>query len=218
MKKDFWLERWERAEIGFHQDEVNPYLVRYWPTLGSKTGKKVFVPLCGKSHDMIWLHRTGHPVVGVELSPIAVEAFFAENGYTPSTSAIRNFQQCEADDIRIMCGDFFDLTADDIRGVDAVFDRASLVALPPEMRQRYANHLMDILNPGTCILLITFEYDQSSMSGPPFAVTPDEVHALYGQRAKVDLLERIDVLEDNHRFKARGLNHLHENIFKLTVH
>jgi len=216
MKKEFWLERWERAEIGFHQDEVHPFLARYWNRLAPAPGSKVFVPLCGKSLDMVWLRQKGHPVVGVELSPLAVEAFFDELGISPATSNSAHFQQCEADGIRILCGDFFNMTQADLDGAATVYDRASLIALPPEMRQRYAQHMLDILPAGARALLITFEYEQSAMSGPPFAVTPEEVHALYGARANVELLERADVLAENERFKARGLTRLHENIFMLT--
>ena len=217
MKKDFWLERWERAEIGFHQDEINPYLVHYWPSLGANPDSTVFVPLCGKSRDMVWLRSQGHPVLGVELSPVAVRSFFAENGLDPVTSIHGNFDQCEAGHIRILCGDFFDLALDDLREVKAVFDRASLVALPPEMRTQYVSHMLKILPQGTQILLITFEYDQSRMSGPPFAVTREEVHALYEKAASVELLAHIDTLDDNQRFRTRGLDHLYENIFRITI-
>lgn len=216
MDKEFWLERWERAEIGFHQDAVNPHLARHWDALGAAPGSAVFVPLCGKSLDMVWLRKNGHPVVGVELSPLAVEAFFDEQGITPSTTHTAHFHQCEADGIRILCGDFFNLTRADLDGVRTVYDRASLVALPPEMRRHYAQHMLDILPPGSRILLVAFEYDQSQMGGPPFAVVPDEVHALYGAGARVELLERADVLEENAHFKTRGLTALHENIFLLT--
>lgn len=217
MKKDFWLERWERQEIGFHQGEVNPYLVKYWPKVNPAGTGKVFVPLCGKSQDLIWLRNYGHEVLGVELSPIAVESFFTENGYSPATTSIANFQQCTAANLKLLCGDFFELTADILKDTIAVFDRASLVALPPEMRARYVSHLVEILPPSSKILLITFEYDQTLMSGPPFAVTKDEVYALYGTFAEIELLESISVLEDNPQFKSRGLTMLHENIFLLTL-
>ena len=216
MEKEFWLERWERSEIGFHQDDVNPWLARHWPTLAAAPGSTVFVPLCGKSLDMVWLRQQGHPVLSVELSPIAVAAFFDEPGLCPATAHTGHFQQCEAEGIRILCGDFFQLTPADLAGVDTVFDRASLVALPTEMRQRYARHMLHILPKGARILLATFEYDQGIMSGPPFAVTPEEVQTLYSAGAEVALLERIDVLAENDRFKARGLDRLHENIFMLT--
>ena len=217
MKKDFWLERWQRAEIGFHQDEINQYLTHYWPSLDAAPGSTVFVPLCGKSRDMVWLRDQGHEVVGVEFSPVAVRAFFEENGLEPVISCREDFDQCEAGHIRILCGDFFDLTRDDLPDVKAVFDRASLVALPPEMREKYANHMLKILPHDTQILLITFEYDQSRMSGPPFAVTREEVYKLYSGATSVELLAHIDTLDDNQRFRARGLDRLFENIFRITV-
>ncbi len=217
MKKEFWLERWERQEIGFHQDEVNPYLRQYWQELHAARNGTVFVPLCGKSRDMLWLREQGHPVLGVELSPLAVHAFFEENGHIPRHAADARFDSCEADGIRILCGDFFDLRKRDLAGVSAVYDRASLVALPPEMRERYARHLATILPPATRILLITFDYPQQEMPGPPFAVSANEVAALYREYAEVRLLAQLDVLPQNPRFQQRGLTRLHENIFLLTL-
>ncbi|MBI5437701.1 MAG: hypothetical protein HY936_01890 [Nitrosomonadales bacterium] len=129
MKKDFWLERWERKEIGFHQSEINPYLRQYWQELHLARDKNVFVPLCGKSSDLLWLRKQGHPVLGVELSAIAAQAFFEENSYTPHRFPGGKFDCYEAGGIRILCGDFFDLSKDDMAKVSAVYDRASLVAL-----------------------------------------------------------------------------------------
>jgi len=217
MEKDFWLERWERHEIGFHQDEVNPYLRQYWHELQTPNDGTVFVPLCGKSRDMLWLRKHGHPVLGVELSEIAVQAFFGENNFIAQHSTQGKFDSCAADGFRILCGDFFDLSKDDLAQVSAVYDRASLVALPPEMREHYAQHLVDILPSGTKILLITFDYPQQEMSGPPFAVSIAEVEALYRDRAEIRLLAQEDILEQNPRFQQRGLSRLHENIFLLTL-
>ncbi|MDD2701801.1 MAG: thiopurine S-methyltransferase [Sideroxydans sp.] len=217
MKKEFWLERWERAEIGFHQDEINPYLLKYWPDLKAEQGGEVFVPLCGKSLDMVWLRGHGHAVLGVELSVIAVHDFFSEQGKSPVHTQTAKFEQCEADGIRILCGDFFDLDKADLANVRAVYDRASLVALPPEMRERYARHLVDILPAGTKVLLVTFDYPQEEMPGPPFAVSADEVHALYDRYAQIRLLEQVDILEREPRFKARGVTRMQENIFLLSL-
>jgi thiopurine S-methyltransferase len=218
MKKDFWLERWEREEIGFHQNEVNPHLCEFWPELNLARGSLVFVPLCGKSRDMLWLREQGHQVMGVELSAIAVQAFFEENGYTPRHVSRGKFDRCEADGIRILCGDFFDLTGDDLVNVTAVYDRASLIALPPEMRASYVRHLASILPRATQILLITVEYPQTEMQGPPFSVSSGEVEALYREYAEVRLLAELDVLAQNPRFQQRGLSRLQENIFLLTLH
>ncbi len=217
MEKDFWLERWERKEIGFHQDEVNPYLRQYWQELHLARDSVVFVPLCGKSRDMLWLHEQGHQVLGVELSALAVQAFFKENGYTPQHATRGKFDRCEANGFRILCGDFFDLGKDDLAKVSAVYDRASLIALPPEMRERYVRHLVSILPPATQILLITLDYPQQEMQGPPFSVTSGEVEALYREHAEVRLLAQLDVLPENPRFQERGLSRLQENIFLLSL-
>ncbi len=217
MKKDFWLERWEREEIGFHQNEINPYLRQYWQELHLAHGSGVFVPLCGKSLDMLWLRKQGHSVLGVELSAIAVQSFFKENGYSPHHVTSKKFDRCEANGISILCGDFFELCKDDLAKVSAVYDRASLVALQPEMRERYANHLVNILPPATQILLITFDYPQPEMPGPPFAVSVNEVAALYREHAEIRLLAQLDVLVQNPRFQERGLSRLQENILLLTL-
>lgn len=217
MKKDFWLERWEREETGFHQNEINPYLLQYWHELHFVPDSVVFVPLCGKSLDMQWLRKQGYRVLGVELSAIAAQAFFKENGYTPHHSASGKFERFEADGICILCGDFFDLGKDDLAQVGAVYDRASLIALPPEMRERYARHLVSILPLATKILLVTLDYPQQEMSGPPFAVSAAEVEALYREHAGVRLLAQMDVLAQNQRFRDRGMSQLQESIFLLTL-
>lgn len=217
MKKEFWLERWERAEIGFHQDEVNPYLRRFWHELRVARGGEVFVPLCGKSLDMVWLRQQGSLVLGVELSAIAVKDFFHEQGLSPQRVSEGAFENFIAEGLCLACGDFFDLSKQDMAQVSAVYDRASLVALPPEMRERYARHMAEILPSGTHILLIAFDYPQAEMQGPPFAVSVSEVEALYGRYADIRLLAQEDVLEQNPRFKQRGVTRMQESVFLLTL-
>ena len=217
MKKEFWLERWEKEETGFHEKEVNAYLIRFWDELHLKRDNAVFVPLCGKSVDMQWLRERGHPVTGVELSEIAARTFFRENGYTPKSTGNTKFKQYEANDIRILCGDLFDLNRDDLAGIKAVYDRASMVALPPEMRVLYVRHLVSILPPATKILLVTFDYPQHEMPGPPFALSAAEVDLLYCEYAEIRLLAKVDVLAQNPRFQKRGLTRLQESIYLLTL-
>lgn len=215
MKKEYWLNRWEREDIGFHQNEINPYLREYWQRLHLAPDSEVFVPLCGKSRDMLWLREQGHTVLGVELSSLAAQAFFTESSRTPHCITSDKFTHLEADEIRILCGDFFNLCKNDVAKVNAVYDRASLIALPPEMRKRYAHHLLNILPPATQTLLITLDYPHSEMSGPPFPVSMDEVAALYQPHAEIKLLVQYDVLAQNPRFQERGLSRLQENIFLL---
>lgn len=216
MEKDYWQERWKQEETGFHQNEVNPYLRQYWQELHLARGSDVFVPLCGKSRDMLWLSEQGHSVLGVESSDIAVQAFFRENGYTPHHVAREKFDCYNAGGIQILCGDFFDLSKHDLAKVSAVYDRASLIALPPEKRERYVRWLLNILPPATQILLITVDYDQQEMAGPPFSVSADEVEALYHGQFTIRVLAQLDVLAQEPRFQERGLSRLQENIFLLT--
>lgn len=217
MKKDFWLERWEREEIGFHDKEVNVYLKQFWHELHLEQGCKVFVPLCGKSIDLKWLEEQGHAVLGIELSEIAVRAFFKENGYAPKLTSNEKFKLHEANNISILSGDFFALNSDDLTQISAVYDRAAMVALPPEMRKKYVQHLLNILPSSMQILLITFDYPQAEMSGPPFALAAEEVETLYGQHAEIRLLGKVDVLAQNPRFQKRGLTRLQESIYLLTL-
>jgi thiopurine S-methyltransferase len=217
MEHDYWLTRWQQGETGFHQNEINVYLRQYWQELDLAQGSEVFVPLCGKSRDMLWLRSQQHTVLGVELSAIAVQTFCRENGRFTQYERDEKFERYEMDGIRILCGNFFDLGKNELAKVNAVYDRAALVALPPEIRKRYARHLLNHLPPATKILLINFDYPQSEMQGPPFAVSPDEVEALFHEYAEIKLLDKLDVLAQNQRFQERGLSRLQESIFLLTL-
>lgn len=217
MDKAFWLERWRQNQIGFHSDEVNPYLQRYWSALDVAAPARVFVPLCGKSNDMLWLLAQGHEVIGVELSPLAVEAFFKENGLVAATRRQGQFSVSETDGLRIYCGDFFDLAASDLAGVAAVYDRASLVALPPAMRHAYAAQMRRLLSAGSKTLLVAFDYPQQEMPGPPFSVQSPEVRGLYGAWCDVRLLCVEDILDREPRFRERGVSRMQEQVYALEA-
>lgn len=213
----YWLERWVNDEIAFHQEEVNAHLMHYWQTLAIDADCGVFVPLCGKSGDMIWLRERGHSVSGVELSPVAVQAFFDEREIVPQQTNTDRFVQLDAEGVRIYCGDFFDLNKSDLANTCAVFDRAALIALPPAVRQRYVQHMLDVLPSGTKILLVTIDYPQDEMAGPPFAVSVDEVESLYQSAADIHLLSQQDILAEHTRFRERGISQLQEFVFLCTV-
>ena len=171
---DFWHERWTLNQIGFHEGRPNAHLVREWPALGA--GRRVLVPLCGKSADLGWLASQGHEVVGVELSPVACAAFFAERNIVPTLGQEGPFNTYEGEGILLLQGDFFALEDSDF---DAVWDRAAMIALPPHVRGRYASHVQARLRPGGVGLLVTFAYDPTKKEGPPFSVPDDEVLAAY---------------------------------------
>ena len=218
MHAGFWQARWSRSEIGFHLAEVNPYLQRYWPDLGLATGARVLVPLCGKSLDLAWLAGQGFRVTGVELAQRAVEDFFTEHGLEPVVSEEGPFRLYRAGSVEIYCGDFFALTEQQLSDCTALYDRAALIALPPPMRERYVTHLTQVLPAGCQGLLVTLDYDQAQMDGPPFAVTDDEVQRLFAQRWQVSNLVCADVLGENWKFLQRGLERLDERVYRLGKH
>ncbi len=215
MKHDFWHERWLRNEIGFHQQEYNTHLQEFWFRLGLSPDARVFVPLCGKTLDLLWLRAQGHEVMGVEISPVAVRDFFGENDLTPRVSRHGLFERWETDGLVILCGDFFDLGVGDLRNCSGVFDRASLIALPPEMRRDYAVHLRQITPPVARTLLVAMEYPQEQMQGPPFSVREEEVRELYDQAYDIKRLYSLDILEEHARFREKGLTGLTEKVYLM---
>ncbi|WP_053130655.1 thiopurine S-methyltransferase [Pseudomonas sp. MIACH] len=216
MEPTFWQERWARNQIGFHLPEVNPYLLRYWPSLTLAQGAKVLVPLCGKSLDLMWLASNGYHVLGVELSEQAVEAFFNEQNLTPRITRHGVFKVYQADLIEVWCGDFFALDAGILADCTALYDRAALIALPPLMRAQYAEQLNSLLRPGCQGLLITLDYDQTQKAGPPFAVTDDEVKVLLGVQWHLEVLDTQDILGESWKFVQDGVTRLEECVYRLT--
>ncbi len=185
MEHNFWHSRWLEGRIGFHQAEFNVYMMAHWSALNSVDGQ-VFVPLCGRSRDLLWLRERSKAVLGVELSEKACSEFFLEQSAQAERSEEGDFTSFEADKIRLLCGDLFNLTADQVMQVVAVYDRAALIALPPLMRQAYAAHLCAILPSGVSMLLIVLEFDGEE--GPPFSVSEAEVELLYSARFDIRLL------------------------------
>ena len=216
MEPEFWLERWQNNEIGFHLPTVNPLLVEHWPQLHLPAGTRVLVPLAGKTVDLSWLRAQGHAVVAVELSEAAAQAFYTQAGLTPSRVHDGAFIRYHADGIDYLVGDFFSLDAVTLGEFGAVWDRGALVALPPPMRARYAAHMIQLSAAATRNLLVTLEYAQSHMKGPPFAVPETEVHALFAASHELALLLREDILDLEPRFRDRGVSALHSAVYALT--
>jgi thiopurine S-methyltransferase len=208
MDAGYWKQRWDEGRTGWHQDQPTPLLLGHWPSLQVAPGARVFVPLAGKSHDMPWFAAQGYRVLGVELSQHAVEQFFDEHGLVPDVSESRYGRRYAAGGIELVCGDAFALDADALAGCSAVYDRAALIALPPELRQRYVRELYARLPSGCRGLLITLEYPPHEKDGPPFPVPEAEVDALYGRDWSIDVLERRDILAQQPTFVAEGVSAL----------
>ncbi len=217
MHPDFWHERWAENQIGFHQSTPTPLLLKHWEALGVPADARVFVPLAGKSLDMSWLASQGHRVLGVELSQLAVEQFFAEHGLQPDIRESRYGRHYAAGGIELIVGDAFGLDADLLRDCAAVFDRAALIALPPEVRLRYARELYAALPAGCRGLLVTLEYPQQEREGPPFSVPEDEVQALYAGNWQVARLERRPIAPEHPGFVA-GVSRLDTTVYELRRH
>lgn len=215
MEAEFWLNRWREGQTRFHQERVTPLLPKFWPALGVRAGCRVLVPLCGKSLDMVWLADQGHEVLGVELSPVAVERFFEENSLTPSVRESTMGRHYTADRIEIICGDIFGIDAATLSSCAGAYDRAALVALPPEMRARYAQHVYGQLDGGYRGLLLTLAYEQSQMDGPPFSVQDPEVRAIYAGHSSAELIDQRDILSKEPKFVERGLTRLDTLVYRL---
>ena len=207
MEVDFWLTRWEKREIGFHQENINSFLQKYWTTLDLSRGGTVLVPLCGKSKDMVWLAQQGHHVLGVEISKTAVQEFFDEWKVEPTLSQRGSFKCYSGENIELLVGDVFSLTAKDLQEVVAVYDRAALVALPPDMRRNYVNLLAKNLPRIVQTLLITFEYPLGAIEGPPFSIDSQNLKSLYQGKCAIHKL-------DSQPFYFRGVNAI-EHAFRL---
>ncbi len=192
MDPEFWHNKWEKMEIGFHEGQVNEHLKRFLPELKLPDRARIFLPLCGKTQDIPFLLGKGHTVKGVELSEKAVTQLFSEMDVVPTIEQRDPFKIYRADSIEIFVGDFFDMDASLLGPVDGIFDRAALVALPESMRSEYASKLKGITELAPQ-LLVAFDYDQSQLEGPPFSVPEKLVNQYYGLDYILEPLGRFEV-------------------------
>lgn len=189
MHLDFWHERWARNEIGFHEGTPNEQLQRHFHKLQLAANSWVFVPMCGKTNDIGWLLEQGYRVKGAELNEGAVLELFAHLGLTPTLTEHGSLKRYSAAALEIYCGDIFALDQALLGHIDAVYDRAAIIALPDAMRQRYSQLLIDITEQAPQ-LLICYEFDKQKRQGPPFSVEHDELQTLYGGAYQFQRLER----------------------------
>ena len=210
---NIWESRWQEDRIGFHLKEVNPYLIRFSDQLLEQNSDKVFVPLCGKTLDLCWLTTKTKKVIGVELISKAVLDFFAENNIDYLLQQDETLQKFSSKSIDIYLGDFFDLNPEQTSSFKAIYDRASIVAIEKPERRKYIDHLISFLDPAGRILLITLEYNQNQMNGPPYSVPPEEIKSIFEPLGSLKLLETRDILDDH--FRNKGLTHLLEHVFLI---
>jgi thiopurine S-methyltransferase len=217
MFKEFWDKRWSENQIGFHEGRPNEFLQRFAERLGTQPSLRVLVPLCGKSVDLRWLAEQGFRVLGIEFVAQAAEAFFQEQGLSDRVARGEEggLPSLAAGAIEIAVGDFFRWDPQRSAPIDVAYDRAALVAVRPEDRQRYVDHLLGALPVSGRLLLVTFAYDAGVMSGPPFSVDAGEVERLFGARCEVQCLADEDILDREPRFRQRGLERLREQAWLI---
>lgn len=219
MDPEFWGERWRSGQIGFHQEAVNEHLVEHYAKLTARTPpetpSRILVPLCGKSVDLAYLGEEGDDVVGVELVQSAADAFFEEHGFTAHVTRDGPHMRLEDLGIEIVVGDFFELTPGELGTFDGIWDRAALIALPPELRARYAPHLASFAERGARLLLVTLVFDGPPV-GPPHSVSDDEVRALFGPHFSLERLADHDVLDESPRIRERGVTFVRERVWLGT--
>ena len=213
MESNFWHERWQRGEIGFHRSDIHWALERHWAAIAQGRSDALLVPLCGKSLDMRWLARAGHEVVGIELSRKAIREFYEEWDQKATQTPAFALNRWQADGVALLEGDFFAYRPE--TPFELFYDRAALIALPPDMRKAYLDHLRSLLTQNAQGLLVTFEYDQAQMDGPPFSVPAEELYACGSLSFK--RLERRDVLAEHPGFAQRGLTALDECVWHVEV-
>jgi thiopurine S-methyltransferase len=192
MDASFWHNRWEKNDIAWHEGKANPLLIQHFSELSLPKGRRIFVPLCGKSLDISWLLSKGYRVAGAELSQRAIEQLFMELGVQPEISTVGGGEQWSVKNLDIFIGDIFAFSRKVLGHVDAVYDRAALVAFPEDMRNRYSLHLTEITNTAPQ-LLICYEYDQRAMEGPPFSISGEEIRRHYAAHYDVTLIASTNV-------------------------
>jgi len=210
-----WLDRWAENRIGFHEPTVNQHLQQYLPQFSLPNGACVFLPFCGKAHDIFWIAQQGYEVIGIELSQLAIEAFFEENRLDYERFDTDRFGIYKSGNISLLQGDFFDLSNDDLGACSLVYDRAALIAMQQQHRPGYYDHMLSIIPAVSNMLLITLEYAQAEMQGPPFSVPTDEVYQYYSDVFSINLLESNDIIDERPRWREVGLTALSESVFRL---
>lgn len=203
-----WLDRWANGRTGWHEESGNAGLKSHWPDCAN--GTRVLVPLCGKTIDLLWLSHHGHEVVGVELSDIAVRNFFSEHDLAYQVEKGEYLDCFSATDVPITlyCGDYFSFDAPPF---DALYDRGALVAMPDSLRPEYVEHTKQLLRPEAVRMIITLEYDQRVVQGPPFSVLPTEIGAYWGDLTRVHETDDLETCPP--KFRAAGLQDIQEVVW-----
>lgn len=215
MEKEYWLNKWRSKDIAFHEQDINHDLISYIHTLNLHPGDSIFVPLCGKTKDMVWLANEGFHVIGVELSPIACNEFFTEINISPQITHRPKFIHYKHNNIELLCGDLFDLTKTDLPAIHAIYDCKALIALPDDLREKYVNHIVSCLGTKIKILLLTRE-SNCHIKPPPYSIDSKEVNLLYGTYFNVEQLKFVSIRDIPERLVKKGYLEMRESVYLIS--
>lgn len=216
MNKTYWLNRWETGNIRFNQPTPHRFLIKHYQSLGLHPHEQVFVPLCGKSIDMIWIMAQDQRVIGVEISPIAILDFLKENKLDAVEFKDGAFQVYQNASFTLYNGDLFNLTAKHLSEIKAVYDRGSLTAMPPNtLRSQYVDWVKNTIPENCKILLVVLEHGAPDVMEPPFSTTLEEVNLCFANQFSVTQLEREYIAEIPAHWEARGVHDLYECAYLL---
>lgn len=215
VQNNYWLEKWQQNNIAFHEKHINADLVTYINELKLQPGNSIFVPLCGKTKDMLWLAEKGFNVIGVELSPIACRDFFAELNVIPNITKQNKFTKYQYNNIELLCGDLFDLTSHDLPTINAVYDWKALIALPAELRKKYLDHIIACVGTKVKILLLTRETN-CQVIPPPFPIDQTEINLLYGAYFDIQVLKHVAVADIPERLVKKGYTQMVEGVYLVS--
>lgn len=211
MEAQFWFDSWEQggSKTSFHRPDLHPYVTEYC-TPEFLAGKRILIPLCGKTNEIAWFQQYADHVIGVELVQTAIQQYFDEHpqAYT------KDGNRYEAERLTIINDDLFSLTVEDVGYIDFVYDRASLIAFPLDMRMEYLSK-MDALTPIGCqTMLITLEYFPL-LQEPPFSVDFEAVQNYYEENHQIEHFAK-PVREGHGMQRKFNLEYVIEHGFMLT--
>ena len=216
MELSYWQSRWQKGNIGWHMDTVYPLLPQICNHLGINSDARVLVPLCGKSLDLLWLADHCDTVTGVDISQKALQHLMQQHHESFVKDTSHGFSIYRSDSLVLWEGDFTKLPPEQIPTQHLIYDKASIIALPAEKREHHAEKVIELSDPNTQIVIQTFEYNQSEMTGPPFSVDTQELKRLFGHRFKLKCLHEQSKLKELQKFMRRGLSsYLTEKVFHL---
>lgn len=217
MSNKIWKSMWKHNQFQFHQPIINPLLQQYLPQLQLSANDDILVPLCGKSLDMDLLIDSGYHVIGIELSKIAIQAYFDARNIKPQHEKKGQFIRWWHNDIEIWCGDIFNLTDNDISHVKTLYDCASLTALPSESRPHYVQHFYEKLSKQSQILLITTESaDEHQLESA--SMIDSEVQSLYENYYQIELLHGQSSLKQDPEHPGAAIMPMDEKVYLFTNH